>query len=246
MNPLFIRSAALAFAAAAAAPPSDNFDRPIDTKVVKLPADPANPQAKARRTCFVYRDFVVKEVDRGKKGAEELAIAPNKPGNAACPEKLAGEMVVKSEDWSGYALGAKGPFVFFDADDGLNDGLPFAVYSAKSGKKLFEDSHKGEAFNAVALTDHGLVMRYRRVWLAPCSMMSESCWQKVKAATGLADSLRPDCAQAYRREMARTPKFASDIPKIASVIGYNAEGRYADGKLSVRPLPGPVTCWLED
>src|SRR5512141_679145 len=103
MISLIIRTGALAmaFGAAAVAAPSSDFDKPLETKVVRLPADPANPQAKPKRSCFVYRDFMVKEVDLGEKGAYELAIAPNKKGNAACPKKLDGEMIIKWGDWSG-------------------------------------------------------------------------------------------------------------------------------------------------
>lgn len=225
------------FAAAGAAP----FDTPIDKKVIALPADPANPQAKPNRTCFTYAGFVVKQIDLGEKGAEELSIAP--AAAPACPAKIAGEVILKSDEWAGYFLGAKGTFVFFNSDDGLNGGLPFAVFTP-TGKKLFEDSRLGDAFKSVAVADGALVMHYRRVWLAPCSLMAESCWKTVVAATALAG--RPDCTKAYRDEMARTPKFAKEIPKLKSVIAYNVEARYAGGKLALKPEAGHVTCWLED
>ncbi len=227
------------FAAAGAAP----FDTPIDKKVVTLPADPANPQAKPNRTCFSYPGFVVKQIDLGEKGAEELSIAP---GTApACPAKIVGEVIIKGDVWAGYFLGAKGPFVFFNSDDGLNGGLPFAVF-APSGKKLFEDSRQGDAFKSVAVADGALVMHYRRVWLAPCSLYGDAkaCWKTIVAATALPETAKPDCSKAYRDEMTRT--FAKEIPKLKSVIAYAVEARYGDGKLALKPEGGPVRCWLED
>lgn len=226
-----------AFAAAGAAP----FDKPLDKKVIALPADPANPNAKPKRSCLRYPGFVVKEIDLGEKGAAELSIAP--AAVPACPAKIAGEVVIKGDAWSGYFLGAKGRFVFFNSDDGLNGGLPFAVF-AQSGKKLFEDSRQGEAFKSIAFAGGALVLHYRRVWLAPCSLVVDGCWKTIAAATTL--TARPDCSKAYRDEAARTPKFAKEIPKLRSVIAYNVEARYAGGTLVFKPEAGPVTCWLED
>ena len=230
------------FASAAAA----TFDKPIDKKVIALPADPLNARAKPQRSCFAYPGFVVKEIDLGEKGADELSIAPIKTGSPACTAKIAGEAILKGAEWAGYFLGAKGPFVFFNSDDGVNGGLPFAVYSAQTGKKLFEESRQGDAFKSVVLADGGLVMRYRRVWLAPCSLYADAkgCWQTIVAETSL--STRPNCTKAYQDEMARTPKFAKEIPRLRTVIAYNVEARYAGGKLVLKPEAGPAACWLED
>lgn len=245
MRAFVIRLAVLVAAFSAASAAVDVFDKPIDKKVIALPADPANPQAKPNRSCFSYPGFVVKQIDLGEKGAEELSIAAN--ATAGCQAKIAGEVIIKSDDWAGYFLGAKGPFIFFNADDGLNGGLPFAVF-APTGKKLFEDSRQGDAFKSIAVTAGALVMRYRRVWLAPCSLMADAkgCWKTIMTKTSLSEAAQPDCSKAYRDEMARTPKFAKEIPKLKSVIAYNVEARYGGGKLTFKPEAGPVTCWLED
>jgi hypothetical protein len=247
MRSFFIRLTVCvaAFAAAGAAP----FDTPIDKKVIALPADPANPRAKPNRTCFTYPGFVVKQVDLGEKGAAELSITSFTNKAPPCAAKIAGETIIDWKDWSGYFAGAKGPFVFFDADDGLNGGMPFAVFRAQTGKKLFEDTSRlDEALKSVAVVDGALVMHYGRVWPAPCSLMSDgkACWKKIMAATGLADPARPDCTKAYQEEITRFPKYAKKIPTYKSVIAYNVEGRYVAGKLALKPEAGPVTCWLED
>ena len=227
---------------------ASSFDKPANTQVVKLPADPDNPQAKPKRTCTTYADFMVKEVDLGETGAFELSIAPVHGPLPNCEKAIAHEAVIKPDTWSGYFSGAKGEYVFFDAEDGWNNGIPFAVFDAKTSRKLFSDTRKGDTYGAVELVNGGLVLRYRRVWLAPCSLMvnTQACWKKIVASTLLADSTRPDCSAAYHKEMERTPTFAKDIPTLPSVISYEAEARYEGGKLVVTPRPGSVECWLSD
>jgi len=229
---------------------ADLFDKPLDTKVVTLPADPLNPHAKPKRSCIYYPGFVVKEVDLGEVGAEEQAVIPLPKGGKppACEAKIKGEIVIKPAEWSGYFDGAKGEFLFYDAADGLNGGMPFAVFNARSGKKLFEDSRQGNAFGSVALKDGGLALTYRRVWLAPCSLYADAkgCWKKIMAVTALAESARPDCSAKYREYMKAWPKTAESTERLPTVIAYNAMARTAKGKLSITPLPGKTECWLED
>jgi len=240
----------LCVAAADADRSSDAFDKPVSKQVIPLPADPDNPQAKAKRSCFNYPGFTVKEVDLGEVGADTLAIIPISTGKKEplCEQKTGSEFVIKRDDWSGYFAGTKGNFVFFDADDGLQGGMPFAVFSGKTGKKLFEDSRLGDNFTSIASSGDGLVLRYKRVYLAPCPLFADSkaCWKKITAATALADATPPDCSEAYEKEMKRTPKFAQAVRRGNTVIGYNVEARYAGGKPTFAPLPGRTTCWLED
>lgn len=49
--------------------------------------------------------------------------------------------VIRYPEWVGYFKGAKGNLVFFDADDGINGGMPFVVYDSKTGKSVFKDSY---------------------------------------------------------------------------------------------------------
>jgi hypothetical protein len=247
MKSYVIASLALSLFAAMAAAPS-LFDTPKDTQVVKLPADPENPQAKPKRTCTYYPGFVVKEIDMGEVGAADLSITTISGEAPKCKRDIAHEVNIDPETWSGYFKGAKGDFVFFDGEDGWNGGMPFAVFSGKTGRKLFSDTRKGDTYAAIEAADGALTLRYRRVWLAPCSMMADAkgCWKKIVAATSLEGSARPECAAAYRKEMERTPKFAGDIPAMPSVISYEVETRHAGGKLTVTPRPGAVECWLPD
>ncbi len=116
------------------------FDKPLKVAKVPLPADPLNPQAKPVVSCSYFKDFAVKEINRGEVGAE-LSIVPLSAGGEAykCGEAAApGEIATK--DWSGYFKGAKGAYVFYSADDGHNGGMGFAIYNGADGKKLFDDT----------------------------------------------------------------------------------------------------------
>jgi len=234
----------------AAAGGTDVFDKPLDKAVVKLPADPDNPQAKPKRSCSYYPRFMVKEVDLGEVGASELSITPlpKTGGKPGCDAKSAGAMIVNPEDWSGYFAGAKGEFVFFTSEDGVNGGMPFAVYSAGNGKKLFEETAGTELFHSLALSGDGITLRYRRVLKAPCSLYADAagCWRKIMAVTLLPASAKPDCADAYKKEMKRTPQFAKDIPATPTIVAYNVEAHYVGGKLTFAPTDNRATCWLED
>ena len=229
---------------------ADVFDKPLDKQVIKLPADPDNPQAKPKRSCFYYPGFMVKEVDLGEEGADELSITPSVKGGQKplCNPKTAGEMIVKSDDWSGYFEGVKGDFVFFTAEDGVNGGLGFAVFGGGEGKKLFEDSLVGDHMPFAQLSGDALMLRYERVYTAPCSLYADpnGCWRKIKAATALAGAAGPDCRSDYEKEMKRVPKFANSTRSAKSVIGYKVEARYSGGKLTYLPLDMHARCWLED
>jgi hypothetical protein len=247
MKSFVIASLALLLSAATAAAPS-LFDAPKNTQVVKLPADPANPQAKPKRTCTYYPGFVVKEIDMGEVGAADLSITAISGEAPKCERDIAHEVNIDPETWSGYFKGVRGDFVFFDGEDGLNGGMPFAVFSGKTGRKLFSDTRKGDAYAAIEDADGALTLRYRRVWLAPCSMMADAkgCWKRIVATTSLGETAPPDCTAAYKKEMERSPKFASDVHALPSVISFEVEARHAGGKLTIAPRPGPIECWLPD
>lgn len=148
------------------------FDKPVKVVKVPLPADPLNPQAKPAVSCFYFKDFAAKQIDRGEVGAE-LSIVPLPAGGEAykCREAAAPGEIAVSKEWSGYFKGAKGAYIFFDASDGINGGLGFAIFSASEGKKLFDDTAK--ALHAVDLAPSGLVLHYTRVYDAGCSLFAD-------------------------------------------------------------------------
>jgi len=207
--------ATLALAAALAA--KGPFDAPRSKQEVELPAN-ANGQAGKLR-CTVFKTFVVKEVDRGEKGAEAHSIVRYDPAGAVPPCDLAfvpGEVPV--EGWSGYFAGARGRFVFFAGDDGWEAGSTgFAVFDARSGRKVFEDAAVPGPEKLVLEADgEDLKLRFRRAWRAPCSIAKDpaGCWKKVRGALALPGEA-PPCAAAYAKQQA-----PADDP---SVLTYDAE-----------------------
>jgi len=172
------------------------FDKPLETKAVTLPPTETNPKPKL--TCRYYPHFMVKEIDEGEVGAAQLSILPAVPKPLCQRQNIATEKVVDPKDWSGYVEGAKGDFVFFTADDGVNGALGFAVY-APSGKKLFEDAAVGD-LHSLTVSGSTLTARYVRSFAGTCSVLKEgdSCWTKIAAAAHLDPAAKPDCKGGYQ------------------------------------------------
>lgn len=217
------------------------FDSPLRTVRVPLPKDADNPQAKPKVTCAYYPGFMVKEVDLGEVGAAQLSILSTL-GSASKPpcrrENLPGEHVVSPDDWSGYFDGTKGDYVVFTADDGWNGGMGFAVFSARTGRKLFDDALLGP-FRLVSEGPNGLILRYRRVYAAKCSLRADlaGCWRQVTRDTSLSGPA-PDCGAAYAREARRTPKFARQVRDDPTVVDYEVEATIIAGKSAIKPVAG--------
>lgn len=119
------------------------FDKPVK-KVLDLGPSPyylPSQNMRKKLNCYIYRTFMVKEYDEGQKGAEWLSILPFQAGGRpACSlSHLSGEKVIH-DDISGYFNGAKDSFVFFQAADGIDGGIPFVVYDTRTGTQVFHDS----------------------------------------------------------------------------------------------------------
>jgi hypothetical protein len=226
------------------------FDKPVKVAKVPLAPDPLNPSFKPVVTCSYFKDFAVKEINRGEVGAE-LSIVPLASGGEAykCREPAApGEIAVK--EWGGYFSGVKGAYIFFRAEDGTNDGLGFAIFSP-DGKKLFDDLAKeAQGPRAIDATASGLAMRYTRVYQADCSLFADpaGCWAKVRQATGLTQATAPDCAASYKAEEQRmkgTPNQAK-IAALPSVVDYEAVATLDGGQVKISAAQGKIGCRLPD
>ena len=233
-----IASLTLPVGTAGAAP--SLFDQPVKVVRVPLPADPENPQAKARVSCFYFPHFMVKEIDLGEKGSEQLSLVPlaGAQDKAGCRrENSPSEKVLA--DWDGYFEGVKGGYVFFTADDGWNDGMGFAIFSGADGTKLFEDVTK-KGLRAIAATPSGLSLRYERVFGASCSLADDKagCWEKIKQDTSLAGASPPDCIAAYRREQKRVPEFAQQTLKDPTIIDYEVTVAIEGAASTIAPVSG--------
>lgn len=245
-----------------------SFDQPVFKKTVDLGPSPARSEDRAKVSCYFFRHFMVKEVDLGEKGAERLAIVPtDKTTDRACTRRHdLGEREINSDDWSGYFKGVKGDLVFFDADDGWNGGMGFAIFDAKTAKKVFDDVALGD-LDLINRPDRTLVLHYTRVADGGCILPKDSaaCWEKIRKKLGLEGQNAPDCKAGYDKsaqEMAKgrcqaqhsdnpecmakeLPLAQSQAADAPSVIAYPVE-LVLQPTPEVHPLPGEVRCWPSD
>jgi hypothetical protein len=244
------------------------FDKALDIQKRTLPASGEAPEAKL--TCFYYPNFVAKQLDSGEIGAE-LSITSIDAGQPKPPcrrQKLPAEKAINPTDWGGYFKGAKGDYAFFDAEDGVNGGLGFAVFCAGTVKKLFEDSALG-GLHALTLDGDTLTLRYTRSFAGKCSVLKAGagCWNEIAAAAGLDPNTEPDCITAYHDAKIAMAKGRceadgkkgpacmtaalkeldaqhwNDTP---SVITYEAETVLGSGQPVTKPLGGAVACHPSD
>lgn len=240
------------------------FDKPLHETHTPLPLDPDNPQSKPMLSCFYYQDFMVKQVDLGEEGAEQLSILHVQKGQTDPPCSRANakdEIVIDSKTWSGYFEGVKGDFVFFHAEDGFNDGLSFAVFNGWDGYKLFEDAAKLDksviAFAEIKLLidpksdpETAIRLRYRRVYVAQCSLRADEkdCWKNIQQITGLTEAMPPSCEAAYEAEKKRLPKYANMVDTYPSNITYEVEVvlNRRNSVVRVTPISKAMECYLGD
>jgi hypothetical protein len=252
------------------------FDKPSSKRVVDLGPSPSNPpgrntkeQTRAKVTCYYFSGFMVKEVDMGEKGAERLAIVPVRKNELHTCSRLRdpGEREINSDDWSGYFMGVKGRLVFFSADDGWNGGTGFAVFDAKTGRKIFDDVALGNLeFSEAAGSATSL--HYTRVVDGGCIIPKEqsACWDKIKNKLGLDSTSMPDCKSGYEKsaqdlakgrcqaQNADNPQCLAKEISLArqqsndanSVIAYPVEVTLLGAGAYVKPTGGELRCWPSD
>lgn len=229
----------LAAGMAPAAQAAELFDKPEKVVRVPLPRDPENPREKHQVSCFFFPRFMVKEVYTGGPDAEQLSILPMSGNKKPACQRVnaAAERVVGGDDWSGAFKGVKGGYVFFDAGDGWNDGLGFAVVVAESGKKLFDDVAK--KMDRITLGADGISIHYIRVFGASCSLRADAagCWQKIQQDTGLAGTA-PDCTALYEKEQKRTPEHAQEVINDPTIIDYEAAATISGATRKIVPVSG--------
>ena len=257
----------LAWTSVALTAQTASFDKPQFTKTVALGPSKSTPGARAKVTCYFFTNFMIKEVDMAEKGATRLAIVPGKIKDHTCSRlRDEGEKEINSDDWTGYFKGVKGDLVFFDADDGVNGGMGFAVFSAKTAKKIFDDVALGP-LQLSTREDKAVTLTYTRLVEGECVIPKEqaACWDKIKQKFALDRAAAPDCKAGYEKsaqEMAKgrcqaqkadspdclakeitlARQQASDSP---SVISYPVEVVLSP-EPAIRPANGNVGCWPAD
>jgi hypothetical protein len=243
---VFIGVATAAQVVAGGANPS--FDAPLRAIHVALPRDKDNRDAKPEVRCTYFAHFMVKEIDLGEIGAYQLSILPVAQKPPACRSKKAqGERIVSADDWTGYFKGAAGNYIFFDAEDGWNGGLGFAIFTPDA-KKLFDDVAKG-TISVMQATDAELLLRYRRVYGAKCSLGDKNaieCWKTIEKQTGI-NSPMPDCKSLYAREQKHTPQFAKEVLNDPAVVDYDAAATLSATGSHVTAVSGrAISCAPQD
>jgi len=216
---------------------TDSFDKPVRVRVVDLGPAPEYTDRHIKLSCYYYQKLMVKQLDMGNLGAEWLAIFPVRAGQApACRRSHGtGERTVEGKEWSGYFKGVKQRFVLFDAEDGFNSGIAFAVYDSRTGKRIFEDSALRGLLKFSTAPDGQLTIKYTRVVQQDCSLPNgkADCWDQIRKKLGFENASMPDCTD-----------YGEDLTD-PSVIGYPV-----GVLLSPHPLvtigTGPIECWAAE
>ena len=259
----FFCLAALVAGPAWAAESGKIFDTPNRLEKLPLPKDPGNPTFAPNLTCAYYPKFMVKQVDRGEVGAERISVTQYRVDNRAQPVippcALAvdeNEKLIPWEIWSGYFMGVKGDFIFLRNSDGINGGLPFAVFHASDRpRQIFQDI--GNGFKNIDLItptmDHSdksngtmIKLRYKRTYYSQCSILANqaACWAYIKQNTGLTQNATPDCKASYEKIGIHAPYTPEQLNGDIAVIDYDVEVVVGIDAAAIRvtPLPSEITC----
>jgi hypothetical protein len=187
------------------------------------------------------------------KGALFLSFLRFDRTRPACvKEHSPSEKVLDDSEWSGYFRGlVKGDLVFFDAEDGENGGMPFAVYDSKTQKKIFEDNayyvpmwnrklrQQRSPFNDIRVrTTHegNVVLTYLRVLGTDCDIPNKGaeCWPPLVQKLGLKIAAAPTCIRSEGNETAGP-----------SAVSYPVETSLFPTPVT-KTISGPVWCWPAD
>jgi hypothetical protein len=253
-----------ALSLASAKDSSSLFDKPIREVRTPLPRDPDNPQSKPMLSCFYYSHFMIKQIDLGEIGAQQISILYIQKGHEQPPcrrPNAKDEKVLDPKAWDGYFKGVKGDVIFLDAADGVNGGQGFAVINVSDGAKVFDDVAKSEmsAIELISPTaqsdpninpNTAIKLSYTRVYQAPCSLRADekNCWLTIKQITGLTEQAPPDCAAWYEAEEKRLPDRKRESASDPSVITYDVEVLLDSRNTIVRvtPISKAVECYGAD
>lgn len=223
---------------AGAQSPAESFDAPVLQRVVDL-GRLRGSSFHRTLTCDYYSEFMVKELDLGEEGATWFAIVPSHPGHppACTRSRSVGEKFIPGREWCGYFTGAKANYVFLNACSAHNAALDFAIYDARTGRRVFEDTAVDSMAGGVQFrraADGGILLTYARVALFNCTLPAEKdvCWRRIRSQLGLADAAAPLCT-------------AYDHQTTGTVVAYPVEVPLTS-RPSVRPVPGQIHCWPPD
>jgi len=231
-----------------AAPPSNLFDKSSREQHVALPANADRSEAKL--SCFYFPNLLVKQlqvVDEQGARLSTVYIPTGKAAPVCRAQQAEGESPLADAD--GVFMGARRGYVFVQGEQG------FAVYSGD--RRIFFD--QGSAPQSLAPIRQArdpelrpwyndpLVVRYRRDYVAPCSMRSDAahCWSTIKQATGLTQATAPSCDAAYAAMEKQVPADQRQgVRDDASVLSYSVEVVFdAGGVIRSQPVSAVEQCF---
>jgi hypothetical protein len=240
----------LLLTAAAAAQGFDAYKRQVvDYGAPKdFPGNPHHDQL----TCFYYSGLMVKQLTNDWiKGAMFLSFLRFDQTRPECVKEHSPDEKVLT-DWSSYFRGqVKGDLVFFDAADGTDGGMPFAVYESKTKKKIFEDNAYAvwmwnpklqpgsSAFNDIrarTTKDDNVVLTYLRVLGTECDIPNKGteCWPRLVQKFGLKTAAVPKCIRWDKNQTIG-----------GSAVAYPVETSLFPTPVT-KTIGGPVRCWPAD
>jgi hypothetical protein len=219
-----------------------HFDKPA--KVEKAAQHSAG-EPDREITCTIYPDLVVRQRDTDSSDPDDATLIPIRAGVPFDCKRDAGPEAIKLEISGMNFLGRRGPFLLFEEAD-TNGVLPFRVFDAGTGRKLFEDAAGYDGIDAFAVDNGGLRMGFRRAVRVACSIPKHggACWSHIvreeKVPEPVASLPAPTklCADAYRA--GKAPKESESIITFDVRLAWSGTGPLdvkATGPLGCEPTP---------
>ena len=120
--------------------------------------------------------------------------------------------------------GVKSDFAFFDDSDGNNGGIRFMVFRLTDNKKLFEDAAEN-GFQSVETKGGNLKIRYKRVFVSDCSMVTGGIGCRNSIEKKILVSLEPlsFCGKQYQLAKQYMAKTRCDAKLDKNSACINAE-----------------------
>jgi hypothetical protein len=223
---------------------TEPFDKPVRETVVDLGQSRyLRPSTSSRilLACFYYPTFMVKQLDDpGMKGTLWVTFGPILNGQTPpCRRSHGSTERFIAKGWWGF-IGVKGQFLFLEAADGEDGGMPVRILDLKTRRKVFEDS--------ISLTDFGIdfsyapdgrmSMRYLRVVRGDCSISKggEICWNRFRQQFGLELASAPTCTGYEGEQPVPVQEEETD-----SAIAYPVVVELFP-RPSIRSVSGQVRC----
>ena len=251
------------------APP---FEKAADTRTVKLQPAATDPGSSKEVRCFYFPSVMVKEIDEGEIGDQQISYILLGPGQTIpdCAEKaIAGERKLPAEE--SYFWGVAADSLFLIDADSANRTIGFRIYEPQSSRELFHDTIKLDSRLRDATMKTGkLRLSYTRAVTGYCSVVTggETCWRAIAGKMQMPETPPPpDCSAGYEAALRRlaeeackaqsgekaeclereTKERSTGWEAAPSVVGYDVDVVVGPTDEVARTFSGgPIACWPSD